>query len=96
MASEASSVTTFEAILFRWQGEGSWVFAPIPEDHAPGVAGPFGRTPVIATVDGHTWRTSVWRDKTGAWALPVPARIRAGKDDGDTVDVAIEVDHTRL
>ncbi len=82
--------------LFRWQGEDAWVFAPVPAEHAPDGAGPFGRVPVIATVDGRTWRTSVWRGKTGTWALAVPARIRAGKDDGDTVSVAVEVDHTRL
>jgi len=87
---------TFEVALFRWHGEGSWVFAPIPEEHAPSSAGPFGRVPVVATVDGHTWPTSVWRGRTGAWVLAVPARIRSGKDDGDTVTVSIELDPARL
>ena len=87
---------TFTATLVRWPGEGSWVFAPVPQQHAPATAGPFGRVPVIATVDGRTWATSVWRDKKAGWLLPVPARMRAGKDHGDTVAVEVEIDQSRL
>ncbi|MFE9690916.1 DUF1905 domain-containing protein [Micromonospora sp. NPDC005806] len=87
--------TTFEATLIRWSGAGGWVFAQVPQAHAPDAAGPFGRVPVTATVDGRTWPTSVWRDRRAGWLLPVPARIRAGKDDGDTVSIALEVDPTR-
>lgn len=86
----------FEAVLVRWSGPGAWVFAPVPEEHAPDVAGPFGRVPVVATVDGRGWVTSVWRDSTAGWLLPVPARIRRVKDDGDTVVVTVEVDASRL
>ncbi|MEV1331044.1 DUF1905 domain-containing protein [Micromonospora costi] len=88
--------TPFRSTLFRWSGPGGWVFAPVPVAHAPGAAGPFGRVPVVATVDGRTWSTSVWRGRQGDWLLAVPARIRAGKDDGDSVEVVIEVDHGRL
>ncbi len=87
---------TFETQLVRWPGPGAWVFAPIPEDEAPDVVGPFGRVPVRARVDGRAWATSVWRDRRAGWLLPVPARIRQGKDDGDTVVVSIEVDGARL
>jgi Domain of unknown function (DUF1905) len=87
---------TFQTRLVRWTGEAAWVFAPVPDEHAPGTAGPFGRVPVRATVDGRSWPTSVWRDSRAGWLLPVPARIRRGKDDGDVVTVAIEVDHARL
>jgi Domain of unknown function (DUF1905) len=90
------SVSTFTATLIRWSGAGGWVFAPVPEAHAPDAAGPFGRVPVIATVDGRTWATSVWRDKTAGWLLAVPARIRGGKDHGDPVTVDIDIDPTRL
>ncbi|WP_154938164.1 DUF1905 domain-containing protein [Micromonospora palomenae] len=86
----------FRATLVRWPGAGGWVFAPVPDAHAPGAAGPFGRVPVTATVDGRTWSTSVWRDRAAGWLLAVPARIRAGKDDGDVVTVAVEVDHARM
>ncbi|MGY1779260.1 DUF1905 domain-containing protein [Geodermatophilus sp. SYSU D01036] len=86
----------FDATLVRWPGAGGWVFAPVPEEHAPETAGPFGRVPVTATVDGRTWSTSVWRDRAAGWLLPVPARIRRGKDDGDVVMVDVEVDAVRL
>jgi hypothetical protein len=72
------------------------VFAPVPDEHAPEAAGPFGRVPVVATVDGLTWATSVWRDKKAGWLLPVPAKVRRGKDDGDVVVVEIGVDPSRL
>jgi hypothetical protein len=86
----------FEARLVRWSGPSAWVFAPVPDDEAPEAAGPFGRVPVRATVDGRAWATSVWRDRQEGWLLPVPQRIRQGKDDGDTVVVSIEVDASRL
>ena len=86
----------FETTLVRWPGAAGWVFAPVPVEHAPETAGPFGRVPVTATVDGRTWATSVWRDRAAGWLLPVPARIRRGKDDGDAVTVDVEVDAARL
>lgn len=92
----SSSASTFTAALMRWSGAGGWVFAPVPDAHAPDAAGAFGRVPVVATVDGRTWATSVWRDTTSGWLLPVPARIRAAKDHGDLVTVAISVDPTRI
>jgi hypothetical protein len=86
----------FETTLRRWPGPAAWVFAPVPEEHAPTFAGPFGRVPVTATVDGQSWQTSVWRDKSAGWLLPVPARVRRGKDDGDDVLVEITVDPLRM
>jgi Domain of unknown function (DUF1905) len=86
----------FIATLVRWSGPGSWVFAPVPAEHAPDTAGPFGRVPITATVDGRTWPTSIWRDRTHGWLLAVPARIRQGKDHGDTVTVAIAIDPKRI
>ncbi|MUN64957.1 DUF1905 domain-containing protein [Kocuria sediminis] len=86
----------FQAVLRRYPGPGAWVFAPVPEDHAPEVRGPFGRVPVTATVDGTTWSTSVWRDSRAGWLLAVPARVRGGKDDGDVVSVEVVVDASRL
>ncbi len=86
----------FDATLVRWPGGASWVFAPVPPEHAFDTAGPFGRVPVTATVDGRTWSTSVWRDRGAGWLLPVPARVRRGKDDGDVVTVEVEVDPARM
>jgi hypothetical protein len=91
-----SSTSTFTAALVRWPGASGWVFAPVPEEHAPDAAGPFGRVPVIATVDGRRWATSVWRDTKAGWLLAVPARIRGGKDHGDRVSIEITIDPTRI
>ncbi len=68
----------------------------MPDEHAPDVGGAFGRVPVMATVDGVTWATSVWKDAGHGWLLAVPERVRRGKVDGDTVRVMVEVDHSRL
>lgn len=80
----------FAATLFRYPGPGGWTFARIPERHALPATEPWGRTPVFATVDGQRWATSVWRDKRHGTLLPVPAKIRGAKGDGDTVQVSLE------
>lgn len=81
---------TFTANLVRFPGKGGWTFAPVPEDCAPPVTAGWGRTPVTATVDGQTWETSVWRDSDRGSFLPVPARIRRGKEAGASVVVSLQ------
>lgn len=80
---------TFTTTLYRYPGASGWVFALVPAEHAPPVTKGWGRTPVRATVDGQAWETSVWRDRIHGTLLPVPKRIRGGKDDGDSVDVSL-------
>ncbi|MFN7983257.1 MAG: DUF1905 domain-containing protein [Vicinamibacterales bacterium] len=87
---------TFAATLIRYPGKGGWSFAPVPTRHAPEATHGWGRTPVSAVVDGHAWETSVWRDKTGQTLLPVPAKVRPGKGQGDRVRVSIRVANNRL
>ena len=83
----------FRATLFKHPGKGGWVFAPIPKKHAPPVTRPWGRTPVVAIVDGHRGATSVWRDsKSSGSLLAVPARIRGAKGHGDRVAVELTFD----
>lgn len=79
----------FESKLFRYPGPGGWTFAPVPVKHAPPVTAGWGRTPVLAIVDGQSWNTSVWHDKTYGTLLPVPKRIRGNKGDGDVVTVEL-------
>jgi hypothetical protein len=79
----------FSSVLFRTPGKGGWTFAPVPEDCAPPVTAGWGRTPVVATVDGREWKTSVWRESTGRTLLPVPKNVRLGKGEGDTVEVRL-------
>ena len=80
----------FAATLWKYPGAGGWVFAPVPERYAPMVTHAWGRTPVRATVDGLSWKTSVWRGKDGRTLLAVPKRIRGAKGDGDEVHVQLE------
>ena len=87
---------TFVGTLARMPGPAAWVFVSVPDDHAPDSHGAFGRVPVVATVDGRTWSTSVWWDTRAGWLLAVPARIRRDKDDGDEVEVDVELDPSRL
>jgi hypothetical protein len=79
----------FKAKLFRYPGPGGWTFAQVPDRYAPPVTHGWGRTPVLARVDGRQWETSVWRDKKYGTMLPVPQRIRGDKADGDLVDVEL-------
>jgi hypothetical protein len=81
----------FKAKLFRYPGPGGWTFARVPTKHAPPATRPWGRTPVLATVGGQTWKTSVWRDKEHGTLLPLPKRIRGDKSDGDIVMVELSM-----
>jgi hypothetical protein len=88
-------MATFKTKLFRYPGPGGWTFAPVPARHAPPVTEGFGRTPVLASLDGVAWETSVWRDKTYGTLLPVPKKVRGAKGDGDVVEVALRPSRTR-
>ncbi len=79
----------FTTTLWKYPG-GNWVFAKVPDEFAPPVTHGWGRTPVVATVDGHKWKTSVWRGKTGQTLLAVPRKVRGTKGDGDEVLVRLE------
>lgn len=84
-------ITRFDAKLWRYPGQGGWTFVTVPERHAPPSAAlAWGRIPVVATVDGRRWKTSVWREKSGRTLLAVPKAVRGGKGDGDRVRVALE------
>ena len=54
-------------------------------------------TPVIATVDGKTWKTTIWKDTKGQRTLlPVPKKIRGLKGNGHVVNVEIRLDRERI
>lgn len=79
----------FRARLWRYPGKGGWHFVTLPERFAPPVTHGWGRTPVMAVVDDHEWKTSVWRDKRKRTLLAVPKDVRGGKGDGDSVSVRL-------
>jgi hypothetical protein len=87
------------ATLWLWTGEGgSWHFITVPEDNADEFRaeslarrGGLGSVKVEATINGVTWRTSVFPHKSGGYILPVKAKVRreAGISAGDTVTVRL-------
>jgi hypothetical protein len=92
LPSRQTRIGPFETTLFRYPGKGGWHFAIVPERLAPAATRPWGRTPVVATVDDETWTTSVWLDrKSNRSLLAVPKARRAGKGHGDAVTVTLVV-----
>lgn len=89
------------APLWLWSGEGgSWHFVTVPEDQsaeirAQAFAGPrgFGSVRVEATINGVTWRTSVFPQRSGGYILPVKAEVRrkAAIAAGDEIRVTLEL-----
>jgi Domain of unknown function (DUF1905) len=77
----------FTTTLARIPGKGGWTYVTVPKRLTPPITRAWGRTPVLAVVDGVSWETSVWRSKTGEGFLPVPKRIRGEKEQGDRVTV---------
>jgi hypothetical protein len=87
----------FTATLFLTGGKGGWTFAPLPKDLKLPVTGSWGMTPVIASVDDKTWKTTIWNDtKSGGQFLPVPKKIRGSKAAGDKVEVELRMDRERI
>lgn len=86
----SGATTRFTAQLWRIPGKGGWTFATVPPRHAPSKSLAWGRMPVVATVDGRSWKTSVWRERSGRVLLPVPRSVRGDKGAGDRVRVTLE------
>ena len=80
---------SFRAKLWRYPGKGGWHFVTLPEKYAPPVTHGWGRTPVVATLDGHEWKTSVWRAKNKSSVLAVPKNVRGDKRAGASVKVRL-------
>lgn len=90
---------TFDAVVWRWEGEAAWHFVTVPTDLsdeiADRVAGHqtgFGSVPVEAEIGPARWRTSLFPDRNrGAYILPVKRQIRdqVGITEGSTVTVSV-------
>ncbi len=90
----------FTAELWPWKTEGGWYFVTLPRDAAEAVREQprpprgFGSVRVRATIGATTWTTSVFPDSgSGSYVLPVKKSVRTaeGLDDGDPVDVQLDV-----
>ncbi|MDP1795086.1 MAG: DUF1905 domain-containing protein [Acidimicrobiales bacterium] len=90
---------TFDAELWRHDGNAAWFFVTAPPDahdkidaQAPFPRAGFGSVKVEATIGSSTFSTSVFPGKDG-FVLPVKKQVRRaeGIDDGDTVRVTLRV-----
>jgi hypothetical protein len=87
--------------LWIWTGEnGSWHFVTVPEEQSDEIRAHclasmrgFKSARVEATVNGITWRTSVFPMKSGGYFLPVKkdVRCRAAIAAGDEVTVSLDL-----
>jgi len=59
--STENKIHTFNSILTKLQ---AWTIAPLPKDFMIEAVHPFGRTPVIATLNDKEWKTSLWTEKS--------------------------------
>jgi hypothetical protein len=94
-------VITVTGPLWPWTGEnGSWHVITVPADQSDEIRGHclaamrgFKSARVEASVNGVTWRTSVFPIKSGGYFLPVKADVRrkAGIAAGDEVTVSLEL-----
>ena len=92
---------TITAPIWLWsEGKGSWHFLTVPAGEAVEIRAHslgnlrrgFGSVRVEATINGVSWRTSLFPQKSGGYILPIKAdvRRRAGISAGD--DVTVELD----
>ena len=94
---------TVTAPIWLWsEGKGSWHFLTIPveeaveirlETGASGIRRGFGSVRVAATINGVTWRTSIFPVKSGGYVLPIKAEVRRqGRiSEGDEVSVTLDL-----
>jgi hypothetical protein len=92
---------TVTAPIWLWsEGKGSWHFLTVPADqadeiraHVFGNRRGFGSARVEATINGVSWRTSIFPQKSGGYILPIKAdvRRRAGIAAGDDVTVSLDL-----
>ena len=92
---------TVTAPIWLWsEGKGSWHFLTVPaaeaveiKAHSFGARRGFGSARVEATINGVSWRTSVFPQKSGGYILPIKAdvRRRAGISADDEVTVTLEL-----
>ncbi len=93
---------TITGPFWLWSsGQGSWHFFTVPEEQALQIRAHsfgterrgFGSVRVEATVNGVSWRTSVFPQKSGGYILPIKAEVRRRGDiaAGDEITVTLEL-----
>ena len=88
------------APLWLWSGEGgSWHFITVPEELSGDIRAQsitrrsrFGSVRVEATINGISWRTSVFPQKSGGYILPVKRAVRRSADIAAADEVTLTLD----
>lgn len=88
-----SEVYHFKSILKKLE---AWRVASLPTHFEIEAVQPFGRTPVIATLGGKEWATSLWTQKNGETMIAVPKKVRGTLDKGDEVEIRFVYDYERF
>jgi hypothetical protein len=83
----------FTSILRKLQ---TWTIAPLPKSFIIEAVQSFGRTPVIATLNGKEWATSLWTEKSGETMIAVPKKVRGKLEEGDEVEISFIYDYERF
>ena len=91
--SETTSAQTFQAMLIRPEGVGTWTYLVIPLD-LQALYGAKGQIKVRGTINGQPFRSSAMPRGDGAHYLVVNKTLRdqIGAAQGDTVTVTLERD----
>ncbi len=89
----------FTAEVWEWDGNASWHFVSLPDDHADDIEERFGRRAVgfgsirvEVTIGATTWRTSLFPDnKRKTYVLPLkkPVRVAEALAVGSITDISI-------
>lgn len=91
---------TFDAPLWRWEGDSGWHFVSLPEpvadeiEDSPAPRGGFGSVRVDVRVGRCSWSTSLFPDaKHGTFVLPMKKQVRDREQlvEGDLVRISIRV-----
>ena len=83
---------TFTAKLWRWPSPKGILMLTVPVESELPIMGPFGRTPVTATVLGKSWRTSTFHTREHGTILLMPKKVVQKRGEGEAVEVRIELD----
>ncbi len=93
---------TFDAELYPWDANSSWVFVTLSVDDsdaiddATSMTGGFGSVKVDVQIGDTQWSTSLFPSKElGAYVLPIKKAVRSaeGIDVGMTATITIELVH---
>ncbi len=86
----------FEAVVWRWPTPKGILMVTVPAEVRPAALAAFGRTPVVATVRGKAWRTSIFGSKGHGAILLMPKKVLGGGGEGDVVEVSFVLDVARV